>query len=153
MGAFSAQMSTVLLRSSKQGIQTRTQEMRAKSVNGRAVLCKDHTKYLHALAVTVSVSTACSEEGRWLCLFVMNIVFFSVTMIQAGMKMVRIFSDRIRDRIRLKGFNPSVSESRYLTSDTVFVSEYLNHIFMMSISNRILSGIFDTIRIRIRIRT
>jgi hypothetical protein len=52
-----------------------------------------------------------------------------------------------------KGFNPSVSESGYLTSDTVFVSEYLNHIFMMSIPNRILSGIFYTIRIRIRIRT
>jgi hypothetical protein len=36
----------------------------------------------------------------------------------------------------------SVSESGYLTSDIVFVSEYLNHIFMMSISNRILSDIF-----------
>jgi hypothetical protein len=47
----------------------------------------------------------------------------------------------------------SVSESWYLTSDTVFVSEYLNLIFMMSISNRIISGIFYTIRIRIRIRT
>jgi hypothetical protein len=70
-----------------------------------------------------------------------------------GMKTVRIFSDCIRDRIRLEGFNPSVSESGYLTSDTVSVSEYLNHVFMMSISNRILSGIFYTIRIRIRIRT
>jgi hypothetical protein len=49
------------------------------------------------------------------------------------------------------GFNPSVFESGYLTSDIVFISEYLNHIFMMSISNRIISGIFYTIRIRIRI--
>ena len=32
--------------------------------------------YLHALAVTVSVSTPCSEEGRWHCLFLMNIVLF-----------------------------------------------------------------------------
>jgi len=62
MGAFSAQMSTVLLRSSKQGIQTRTQEMRAKSVNGGAVLCKGHTKYLHALAVTVTVSAPSAER-------------------------------------------------------------------------------------------
>jgi hypothetical protein len=66
-------------------------------------------------------------------------------------------TDIFRSYSRLKsfreGFNPSVSESGYLTSDTVFVSEYLNHIFMMSISNRILSNIFYTIRIRIRIRT
>jgi hypothetical protein len=41
---------------------------------------------------------------------------------------------RIRDRIRLEDFNLSLSESRYLTFDTVFVSEYLNYIFMMSIS-------------------
>jgi len=46
----------------------------------------------------------------------------------------------------------SVSESECLISDTVFVSEYLNRIFMMSTSNRILSDIVDIIRIRIRIR-
>jgi hypothetical protein len=47
----------------------------------------------------------------------------------------------------------SVSESGYSTSDTVSVSEYPNHIFMMSISKYILSGIVDIIRIRIQIRT
>jgi len=62
-----------------------------------------------------------------------------------GMKTVRMFSDRIRDRIRLKGFDPFVSESKYLTSDIVSVSEYLNRIFMMSISNRIPSlSVFES---------
>jgi len=46
----------------------------------------------------------------------------------------------------------SVSESEYSTSDTVSVSEYLNRIFMMSTSNRILSDMIDVMRIRIRIR-
>jgi hypothetical protein len=49
------------------------------------------------------------------------------------------------------GSDPSVSESGYSISDTTSVSEYSNHIFMMSISNRILSGMVDTIRIRIQI--
>jgi len=61
--------------------------------------------------------------------------------------MVRIFSDRIRDRIHLECSDLSVSESGYSISDTV--SEYSNRIFMMSISNRILSGMVDIIRIRI----
>ena len=46
----------------------------------------------------------------------------------------------------------SVSESEYLTSDTVSVFEYLNRIFMMSTSNPILSDMIDIICIRIRIR-
>jgi hypothetical protein len=43
----------------------------------------------------------------------------------------------------------SVSESEYSTFDIVSVSDYLNHIFMMSTSNPILSDIIDIIRIRI----
>ena len=70
-----------------------------------------------------------------------------------GMKTVRIFSDRIRNRIRLEGLRSVRIKSGYPTSDTVSVSEYSNRIFIMSISNRILSDIVDTIRIRIRIRT
>ena len=46
----------------------------------------------------------------------------------------------------------SVSESKYSTSDTVSVSEYLNRIFMMSTSNHILSDMVEIIRIRIQIR-
>jgi hypothetical protein len=46
----------------------------------------------------------------------------------------------------------SISESRYSTSDNVSISEYSNHIFIISISNRILSFMVDTIRIRIWIR-
>jgi len=53
-------------------------------------------------------------------------------------------------RIRLEEFNLSVSESKYSICDTVSVSEYSNHIFMMSISNRILSDIVETIPIRIQ---
>jgi len=68
------------------------------------------------------------------------------------MKTVRIFSDRIRDRIRLEDSDLSVSESEYSTSDTVSVSEYLNRIFVMSTSNHILSDMVDIIHIRIRIR-
>jgi hypothetical protein len=41
----------------------------------------------------------------------------------------------------------SVSESECSISDTVSVSEYLSHIFMMSTSNRILSDIVNIIRI------
>ena len=41
----------------------------------------------------------------------------------------------------------SIFKSGYLIFDTVSVFEYSNHIFMMSISNRILSGMIDTIRI------
>jgi hypothetical protein len=37
----------------------------------------------------------------------------------------------------------------YSTSNTVSVSEYSNRIFLMSISNRILSGMVHTIHIRI----
>ena len=44
----------------------------------------------------------------------------------------------------------SSPDIQHPTSDTVSVSEYSNRIFMMSISNRILSDIVDTIRIRIR---
>jgi len=46
----------------------------------------------------------------------------------------------------------SVSEFEYSISDTVFISEYLNHIFMMSTSNPILSDMIDIIRIQIRIQ-
>jgi hypothetical protein len=67
-------------------------------------------------------------------------------------KTVRIFSDRIRDGIRQRGSDLSISESGYSTFDTVSVFEYSNHIIMMSISNHILSGMVDTIRIRVRIR-
>jgi hypothetical protein len=52
-----------------------------------------------------------------------------------------------------RGSDLSVSESGYSTSDTVSVFKYSNCIFMMSISNHILSGMVDTIRIRIQIRT
>ena len=45
-----------------------------------------------------------------------------------------------------------VFESEYSTSDTVSVSEYLNRIFMMSISNSILSDMVVIIRIRIQIQ-
>jgi hypothetical protein len=38
----------------------------------------------------------------------------------------------------------SISESRYSISDTVSVSEYSNRIFMMSLSNRIISNMVDT---------
>ena len=72
--------------------------------------------------------------------------------VELGMKMVRIFSDRIRDRIRLERLRSVRIESECLISDIVSVSEYLNHIFMMSTSNRILSNIVDIIHIRIRIR-
>jgi hypothetical protein len=65
------------------------------------------------------------------------------------MKTIRIFFNRIRDQIHLE----SISGSEYSTSDTVSISEYSNRVFMISISNRILSGMIDTIRIRIRIRT
>ena len=74
-------------------------------------------------------------------------------MIRSGSEAVRIFSDCIRDRIRLEGSDLSVSESGYSISDTISVSEYSNRIFIISISNRILSDIVDTIRIRIQIRT
>jgi hypothetical protein len=37
--------------------------------------------------------------------------------------MVQLFSDHIQDRIRLERSDLSVSESGYLTSDTVSVSE------------------------------
>jgi len=40
-------------------------------------------------------------------------------------------------------------ESEYSISDTLFVSEYLNRIFIMSTSKRILSDMIDIIRIRI----
>jgi hypothetical protein len=50
------------------------------------------------------------------------------------------------------GLNLFISENGYSTSDTVSISEYLNRIFMMLISNRILSGMVDTIRIQIRIQ-
>ena len=73
-------------------------------------------------------------------------------LMQPGMKTVRIFSDRIQDRIRFKGFRSAVSKSEYSISDTISVSEYLNCIFMMLISNCILSDMVDIIRIRIRIR-
>jgi len=43
----------------------------------------------------------------------------------------------------------SVFESEYSTSDTVLVSEYLNRIFIMSTSNRILSDMIEIIRIQI----
>ena len=65
------------------------------------------------------------------------------------MKTIRIFSDRIRDRIRLMSLDLSVSKSEYPTSDIVSVSEYLNRIFIISISNCILFDMFDIIRIRI----
>jgi hypothetical protein len=55
-------------------------------------------------------------------------------------------------RIHLQGLDLSGFESEYSTSDTVSVFEYLNHIFMMSTSNHILSDMVDIIRIRIRIR-
>jgi hypothetical protein len=47
-----------------------------------------------------------------------------------------------------------VSEFGYSTSDTVSisVSKYSNGIFIVSTSNRILSGIVKIIRIRIRIK-
>ena len=75
------------------------------------------------------------------------------TLLALGMKTVRIFSDRIRNRIRLEGLRSVRIRVRISNIDTVSVSEYSNRIFMMSISNRILSDIVDTIRIRIRIRT
>jgi hypothetical protein len=65
------------------------------------------------------------------------------------MKTVQIFFNRIRDQIRLEWF--TVSESEYSTSDTVSISEYLNCIFMMSISNFILSDMVDIIFIPIQI--
>ena len=68
---------------------------------------------------------------------------------EVEMKTVRIFSDRIRDRIHL---DLSVFESEYSISDSVSVFEYLNPIFMLSISNLILSDMVDIIRIQIRIR-
>ena len=40
-----------------------------------------------------------------------------------------------------------ISKFEYLTSDNISVFEYSNHIFMMSISNHILSYIADTIHI------
>jgi len=49
-----------------------------------------------------------------------------------------------------RGSDLSVSESEYSISDTVFVSEYLYCIFIMSTSNHILSDIVDIIYIRIR---
>jgi len=61
-------------------------------------------------------------------------------------------TDRIRDRIRLERFRFVRIGVSIFTSDTVSVSEYLNRIFMMSTSNRILSDMIDIIRIRIRIR-
>jgi hypothetical protein len=50
-----------------------------------------------------------------------------------------------------RGLDLSISESGYLTSDTVSVFEYSNRIFVMLIPNRILSNIDNIIRIRIRI--
>jgi len=44
-----------------------------------------------------------------------------------------------------------ISKSEYSISDIISIFEYLNYIFMLSISNRILSGIVETIRIRFRI--
>jgi len=70
-----------------------------------------------------------------------------------GMKTVRIFSDRIRDRIRLKRFRSiRIRVRMFNIRDTVSVSEYLNRIFMMSTSNHILSDMIKINRIRIRIR-
>jgi hypothetical protein len=42
----------------------------------------------------------------------------------------------------------SVSESKYSTFDIVSVSEYLNRIFIISTSNRILSDIINIIYIK-----
>lgn len=53
-----------------------------------------------------------------------------------------IFFDRIRNRIRSEGFR-----SEYSTSSIVSVSEYLNRIFIISISNHILSDMVDCIHI------
>jgi hypothetical protein len=47
------------------------------------------------------------------------------------------------------GSDLSVSKSEYSISDTISIFEYLNHIFMTSASNSILSDIVDIIRIRI----
>jgi hypothetical protein len=56
-----------------------------------------------------------------------------------GMKTAPIFSDYIWDRVRLEGSDLSIFESEYSISDTVFVSEYLNRIFMILISNRMVT--------------
>jgi len=58
---------------------------------------------------------------------------------RVGMKTVRIFF------VKTESFRGV--ESGYPTSDTVSVFKYSNSIFMMSISNRIISDIIDTIRI------
>jgi len=73
------------------------------------------------------------------------ISLYSLALVEV--KTVRIFFDHIWDQIYLEGLNLSLSESGYSTS----VSEYSNHIFIILISNYILSGIADTIRIQIPI--
>jgi hypothetical protein len=68
--------------------------------------------------------------------------------------MVHIFSDRIRGRIRLEEFKSVHICVGIFNVHTVFASEYSNriYIFMMSISDRILFDIADTICIWIRIQ-
>jgi hypothetical protein len=58
---------------------------------------------------------------------------------------VRSWRTCIRDRIRLEGSDLSVFKSEYLTFDTVSISKYLNYIFIISISNHILSDRVDFI--------
>jgi hypothetical protein len=76
-------------------------------------------------------------------------------LLRVGVKTVRIFFNRIRDRIRLKEFKSVRIRVR------IFIIRYRiririrrlkSHIYDVDI-NRILSDIANTIRIRIRIQT
>jgi hypothetical protein len=70
-----------------------------------------------------------------------------------GMKTVRIFFARIRDRICLERFGSARIRVRIFNIRYRMRIRISNCIFMMSIFNHILSSMIDTIRIRIRIRT
>ena len=71
---------------------------------------------------------------------------------RVGMKTIQIFSDHIRDQIRLERFRSVRIRVRIFNIRYLSISEYLNRIFMMSISNHILSDMINIICIRIRIR-